>query len=77
MEAITLEYALGQNNLPGPYSSFFHTPLPSLLNKTIEHMKRWFLIVRIAREAYILDGDLDDFSFAGPLRSWIGLLDNG
>ena len=77
MEAITLEYELGQNNLPGPYSSFFHTPLPSLLNKTIEHMKRWFLIVRTARETYSVDGDLDDFSFAGPLRSWIGLLDNG
>ena len=75
--AITLEYALGQNNLPGPYSSFFHIPLTNLLNKPTQYMKRWFLIVRTARETHSVAGDLDDFSFDGPLRTWIGLLDNG
>jgi hypothetical protein len=75
--AITAEYTLVKGDLPGPYSSFFHTPLPFLLKKDINSLKRWFLIIRAAREANNMVGDLDDFSFNGPLRTWIGLIDNG
>ena len=75
--AITAEYTLGRGDLPGPYSSFFHIPLSSLLKKDVNSLKRWFLIVRTAREAHTIIGDLDDFSFDGPLRTWIGLIDNG
>ena len=75
--AITAEYQLGQGDLPGTYSSFFHTPLPFLLKKDVNSLKRWFLIIRTAREANTMVGDLDDFSFDGPLRTWIGLIDNG
>ena len=75
--AITAEYAIGKGDLPGPYSSFFHTPLPFLLKKDVNSLKRWFLIIRAAREANTMVGDLDDFSFNGPLRTWIGLIDNG
>ena len=74
---ITKEYGLGQANLPHVYSSFFHIPLDSLLKKQVHHLKRWFLIVRSAREAHTLIRDIDDFSFDEPLRSWIGLIDNG
>ena len=75
--AITAEYVIGKGDLPGPYSSFFHTPLPFLLKKDVNSLKRWFLIIRAAREANTMVGDLDDFSFNGPLRTWIGLIDNG
>ena len=75
--AITNEYRLGRGALPHVYSSFFHIPVDALLNKNVKHLKRWFLIVRGAREAHTMVRDLDNFSFDGPLRTWIGLIDNG
>ena len=75
--AITAEYRLGGKDLPHVYSSFFHLPLQALLNKNVKHLKRWFLIIRAAREAHTLVRELDNFSCNGPLRTWIGLLDNG
>ena len=41
--AITAEYAIGKGDLPGPYSSFFHTPLPFLLKKMSILSKGGFL----------------------------------
>ena len=76
-QAITTEYNLGRGDLPQVYSSFFHTPLQFILNKKITHLKRWFLIVRTAREAHTMVRNFDDFSFDGPLRNWIGLRNNG
>ena len=76
-ETIVTEYRLGKGDLPQVYSSFFHLPLHVLLNKNITHLKRWFLLIRSAREAHTMVRDLDDFSFDGPLRTWIGLIDNG
>ena len=75
--AISKEHELGLGEMPSLYSSFFHTPLPRLLRRGVKHLKRWFLVVRTAREANTLVRDLDDFSFDGPLRKWIGLIDNG
>ena len=75
--AITTEYGIDRGELPQVYSSSFHTPLTALLNKDVKHLKRWFLIARSAREANTMVRDLYDFSFDGPLRTWIGLIDNG
>ena len=75
--AIATEYGLGLGDMPHVYSSFFHTPLHRLLKKSVSSLKRWFLIIRTAREANSMVRDLDDFSFDGPLRKWIGLIDNG
>ena len=75
--AIVKEYEIGIGEIPSLYSSFFHVPLPRLLRRGVTYLKRWFLIVRTAREANTLIRDLDDFSFDGPLCKWIGLIDNG
>ena len=75
--AIAKEHRMGLGEMPSLYSSFFHTPLSRLMRRGVKHLKRWFLVVRTAREANNLVRDLDDFSFDGPLRKWIGLIDNG
>ena len=75
--AIAKEYGLGLGEMPHVYSSFFHTPLQRLLKRGVTSLKRWFLIIRTDREANSMARDLDDFSFDGPLRKWIGLIDNG
>ena len=75
--AIDKEYRLGLGDLPSIYSHFFHPTLPRLLKRSVKYLKWWFLVIRTAREANTLVGDLDDFSFDGPLRTWIGLIDNG
>ena len=75
--SIAKEYGLGIGEIPQVYSSFFHTPLQKILKRGVEYLKRWFLIIRTAREANTLVRDIDDFSFDGPLRKWIGLIDNG
>ena len=77
MTAISKEYRLGTDELPHVYSSFFHIPLDALKKKQVHYLKRWCLIVRSAREAHTLIRDIDDFSFGGPLRTWMGLIDNG
>ena len=71
--AITADYTAGFQDLPSVYSSYFYIPLPALLKKTTAHLKRWFLIIRSAREACTIPTTIDDFSVTGPLRTWIGL----
>ena len=75
--AIAKEYGLGIGEMPHVYSSFFHSPLQNILKGGVNYLKRWFRIIRTAREANTLVADIDDFSFDGPLRKWIGLIDNG
>ena len=70
---ITLEHALGPINLPGVYSSYFHIPLLSLLQKSPTYLKKWFLIIRSAREASSIVTNIDEFSTNSPLRAWVGL----
>ena len=53
-QAIVTDYRSGRGDLPQVYSSFFHLPLHALLTKNIAHLKRWFLIVRTAREAHTI-----------------------
>ena len=67
------EYTLGYDQLPSVYSSYFHLPLQTVLSKTVLYLKRWFLIIRSAREAYDPSHLEDDFSSNGQLRKWIGL----
>ena len=61
LPAIKAEYVLGRGDLPGPYSSLFHTPLPFLLKKDVNSLMMWFLIIRTAREANTMAGNLDNF----------------
>ena len=75
--AISKEYRICLGDLPSLYCHFFHFTLTRLLKRRVTYLKRWFLVVRSAREANTSIGDLDDFSFDGPLRKWIGLIDNG
>ena len=71
--AIKAEFIAGLQQLPSVYSSYFNTPLSALLKKSVVHLKRWFLIIRSAREACTIPTTIDDFSVTGPLRKWIGL----
>jgi len=73
LESVTTEYTLGYNDLPHVYSSFFHLPLSSLLQKSSKYLKQWFLLIRSAREAHQPFAVNDAFSINGPLRTWIGL----
>ena len=71
--SITNEYNYGLANLPQIYSSYFNQPLRVLLKKSTHSLKRWFLIIRSAREAEDSDSPQDIFSVNGPMRSWIKL----
>ena len=71
--SIEKEYALGYSGLPHTHSSYFHKPLTTILAKPIPYLKKWFLIIRTAREAYEPQQDLDPFSTDPLLRKWIGL----
>ena len=71
--SITTEYNYGLDSLPQIYSSYFHLPLPNLLNKQPKFLIRWFLLIRSARESSINDFPPDIFSVKGPLRTWVNL----
>ena len=70
---ITLEHTLGPIHLPGVYSSYFHIPLTTLLQKSPSYLKKWFLIIRSAREASSIATTIDEFSTNSPLGAWVGL----
>ena len=71
--SITTEYNYGLDSLPQTYSSYFHLPLTTLLNKPSKYLKRWFLLIRSARESSIDAFPPDIFSHKGPLRTWVNL----
>ena len=72
-DSIREEHARGDTQLPSVYSSYFHLPLSSLLSKNCTYLKRWFLVIRSARESYTNVSYNDPFSLNGHLRTWIGL----
>ena len=74
--SITNEYIHGLDNLPPLYSSYFQTPLPLLLKKPTKFLKRWFLLIRSARESSDGDCPFDIFTSNGPLRTWVKLKDH-
>ena len=71
--SISSEYALGLDRLPTNYSSYFHLPLQTLLNKSSSFLKRWFLVVRSGRECQPTFHSSDIFSINGPIRQWVKL----
>ena len=71
--SISQEHNQGLQDLPHIYSSYFHIPLPSLLKRSQNYLKRWFLIIRSAREAHGNTTITDAFTCNGPMRKWIKL----
>ena len=69
MNSITNEYNYGLADLPSIYSSYFNTPLPIILKKSSKFLKRWFLLIRSAREATVGDSPPDMFSVKGHIRN--------
>ena len=72
-DTIIQEHGLGLDHLPGVYSTYFHLPLDALLKKSPNYLKKWFLVIRSAREASSIIPTIDEFSTNGPLRAWVGL----
>ena len=72
-EAISMEHAQGVADLPPLYTSYFTTPLPTLLTKTPTYLKQWFLVIRSARECFAGTPVLDEFYTNPVLRTWVGL----
>ena len=72
-DCITKEHRLGQGSLHEVYRIYFRSPLPTLLRHTLEYQRRWFLLIRSAREAEPSYVPSDDFDTSIALRRWIGL----
>ena len=53
-ESIRVEHNSGLQSLPNIYNPYFNTPLPLLLSKSTLYLKRWFLVIRSARESFNL-----------------------
>ena len=69
---IQREYLTGPSDLSPVYNHYFTTPLPTLLNKRPAYLRRWFLVIRSARESLQIFPD-DEFSVDNTLRNWIHL----
>ena len=72
-KCISFEHSLGKLSIPPVYSSYFHIPLQSLLLKNSSYLRKWFLVIRSARESYSDIQTVDEFSINGPLRKWVAL----
>ena len=72
-EAISMEHTQGVADLPPLYTSYFTTPLQTLLTKTPTYLKQWFLVIRSARECFAGTPVLDEFYTNPVLRTWVGL----
>ena len=67
---ITREYYTGPSDLHSTFNGFFSMPLDSLLSKKSTYLKRWFLVIRSAREGLGIYPD-DQFSSDEVLRRWV------
>ena len=72
--AISQEYLTDFHTLPPVYHPYFQITCSSLLSKSATYKKRWFLVIRTAREAQCGYLPIDAFSTTVSLRQWIGLL---
>ena len=70
---IGLEHIQDLENLPYVYASYFVTPLPTLLNKSTNYLKKWFLVVRLGRKSCAPQSYDNKFATYQRLRNWIGL----
>jgi len=71
--SIEREHQEGASDLPNVYLSYFTLPLPLLLLKPTQYLKRWFLVIRSGREASNIPEIIDEFSTDESLRNWVGL----
>lgn len=74
-QAITKEWEKGLGRLPASeFSRHLSPPLSTIMKKSEESLKLWFLIVRQGRIVFDPDNvDNDDFSTSKALQQWIGL----
>ena len=72
--SIAIEYELGVDDLPSIYSKYFHISLRLLLKKKISFLKRFFRLIRSAREGLSDNCPFDEFSENNSLRTWVGLI---
>ena len=70
--SISFEYSTGLQHLPSVYCRYFSTPLPIILKKSVSYKKRWFLVIRSARESSGLSTYNDIWHQDQALRIWIG-----
>ena len=68
--AVRAELQQGLDQLAPLYQGYFREIATTLLSKPANHIKRWFLVIRIAREANDTDQQ-DGFTHISTLRSWI------
>jgi hypothetical protein len=68
--AVRAELQQGQDILATVFQGYFRDNAKTLLAKPAHYIKRWFLVIRIAREANNTDQQ-DAFTHNPTLRSWI------
>ena len=71
-KAMIQEFELGPQNIHIELHQLFQGNIEELLQKPIDTKKKWFQIVRTAKEA-LGHHRSDEFAKNGPLRKWIGL----
>ena len=71
--SISFEYNTGVLHLPSVYRRYFSTPLPIILKKSVTYKKRWFLVIRSARESCGISTYDDIWHHDQASRRWIGL----
>ena len=71
-QAIRFEFEVGPQNIHTDLHQLFQGNIEDLLKKPIDTKKKWFQIVRTAKEALGQDRR-DKFAENGSLRKWIGL----
>jgi len=65
--SIIVEYALGKSSLRRVYSRYFLVRLEALLQKQMDQLKQWFLVIRSGREA--IHASTNPFSTNAALRN--------
>ena len=73
--SITVEYHMGAVGLPSQFDGYFILPLDTLLSKPIDYKKRWFRLIRNAREVRNQNAT-DAFTKNVILRNWVHLPTN-
>ena len=74
--SIQVEYHTGPIGLPRLYQAYFLLPLDTLLQKSTSYKKKWFRLIRKAREIMNLPINQDAFTTNVILRNWVHLPTN-
>ena len=73
-EAIMKELQMGRDGLPGEFEDTFQIEEGKLLNTSLEFKKEWSESIRTVREDYgCYNIIMDEFSYPGVMRDWVGL----